>query len=89
MDRALSERLQRTLAELEQQLTEIEDLDPEARLALAEARHDIEAVLERKEAPRAEVVARLNEALSNFHVRHPALTELARKVSETLADMGF
>ena len=89
MDRELSERLQRTLAELEQELSEIDDLDPEARVALSEARQDIEAVLDKAEPPLEEVAEKVNKAMSDFHARHPALSEVARKVTETLGEMGF
>lgn len=83
------ERLRETLAELRQELARTDAADHDARERVQAAAREIEAWLERAEAPEDSLAERLREAVVRFEEDHPRLAATVQRVVDALADLGI
>lgn len=81
-------KLRATLAELEAELEEMDELDDESRALLRHAHDEIEERLSGG-GDSDQPMERLREALAVFEARYPKLTHALNQMAETLAEMGF
>ena len=80
------ERLNRLLAELNEELHEGSELDAETRQLLAALNADIERLTGgEEESP----VVRARQLESRFAANHPVAERLARELADVLAKMGI
>ncbi|MEM8815580.1 MAG: DUF4404 family protein [Pseudomonadota bacterium] len=78
-----SERLKTLLSELDTELQQLEDVDPETLRMLNELGADIESVASPGAAERA------RQLETRFAAEHPVLERIARELADTLAKMGI
>jgi hypothetical protein len=85
------QQLRDQLAALHGALGEADAVDPEARALLQQVMADIRSALERSEpSGRSESLTdRLRVAVERFEGTHPALTEAAGRVIDTLSNLGI
>jgi len=85
------QQLRDQLAALHGALREADAVDPEARALLQQVMADIRDALERSEpSGRSESLTdRLRVAVERFEGTHPALTEAAGRVIDTLSNLGI
>jgi len=86
------QQLRDQLAALPGALRDADAVDPEARALLQQVMADIRSALERSEKPgsRSESLTdRLRVAVERFEGTHPALTEAAGRVIDTLSNLGI
>ena len=77
------ERLKELLAELEKELHQVGEIDPETRKILSELNEDIDKVTSISPSERAK------ELEARFAADHPVLERITRQITETLASMGI
>lgn len=86
-------KLRATLAELEQELRTVSQMDGETRAMLEEAVEEIQAALnveERSDETRPGTLQeRLEKAATDFDVSHPVLAGLIRRAVDALAQLGI
>ncbi len=83
MPHMATERLRELLAELEKELHQVGEIDPETRKILSELNEDIEKVASVSPSERAK------ELETRFAAEHPMLERIAREIADTLAKMGI
>ena len=82
--------LREHLRQLHHELSQAEELDPEARALLAEVSEEIERLLGEEEPGPGEALAeRLREAAERFEQSHPALTAVVGRLANALANLGI
>ena len=86
------EQLRATVRELEQELAEVDSLDPATREVLSQAARDIQSALgasapERLKSPG--ITARLRDAASDFETSHPTLAGVLERVIDALGQLGI
>lgn len=87
--------LRQRLEELHRELQEAEPIDPAAlellRKVMEDIRRQLEAAEQGSEAdPESEsLIDRLRDAVNDFEESHPALTDAAGRVIDTLARIGI
>ncbi len=77
------ERLKELLAELNNELHQVGEIDAETREILAELNEDIEKVAAVSPSERAKQLE------MRFAAEHPVLERIAREIADTLAKMGI
>ena len=77
------ERLKALLAELNDELHQVGEIDAETREILAGLNEDIEKVAAVSPSERAKQLE------SRFAAEHPVLERIAREIADTLAKMGI
>ena len=85
-------RIRATVQELEQELRELDSLDPTARLMLQGVAREIHAVLGDRDLPPAAhrtLHQRLQDAAHSFESSHPALAGVLERVVDALAQLGI
>jgi hypothetical protein len=91
------DKLRATLAELEQELSEVDALDDAARQRLQEVSDEISAVLRRSDPdlnhlkldPPHTVREQLLENVEAFRVQHPTLAGILQRLVDGLAQLGI
>ena len=86
------QQLRATLEQLHQQLTDVEDLNPQVREELAIAVAEIQTALlaPRQEPPDdRDLSGRLGSTMLHFEETHPTLAGTVRSIIDTLARMGI
>jgi phytoene/squalene synthetase len=85
------QQLRDQLAALHAALRDADAVDPEARAMLQQVMDDIRGALERAErsGKHESLTERLRDAVGRFEGTHPALTEAAGRVIDTLASLGI
>jgi hypothetical protein len=81
--------LRETLAELRQELARTDAADHDARERVQAAAREIDAWLDRAEAPEDSLGERLREAVVRFEEDHPRLSSTLQRVVDALADLGI
>jgi hypothetical protein len=88
-----NERLQSTLRQLHDELTEAEGVDPETLARLRTLTNEIERSLEKRASQSAADVeahaSGLKDLLLKFEAEHPQLSVAAGRVADALAAMGI
>ena len=87
------ENLRKLLAELEEELERVEELDDATRDRLIEVRDEIQQSLDSEEHPsewQPEALGeRLTEATYEFSASHPTLSGIVRRLVDALGQMGI
>jgi len=85
------EKLQATLRELEQELTNLEALDAEGRLLLLKAMGSIQAKLQATDDTAVDpaLIDQVHSVARNFEATHPTLSAVLKQIAEGLAQMGI
>lgn len=86
-------RLRATIAELEQELRNVSEVDPDTRAMLQEAVEEIQGTLRTSNSavttePHS-LNERLNIAAAEFDTSHPGLAGLLRRVVDALSQLGI
>ena len=81
--------LEKTLAQLHQQLENIEDLNEADVQKLREVAQEIQSTLDRSDVSSATLAERLEEATRQFSQSHPALTNTVGRIADLLSQMGI
>lgn len=88
-----SDKLKATIAELEQELQSVDELDADTRAMLREAVDEIQAALHVNTAAAASephtLAERLNDAAIEFDTSHPTVAGLLRRIVDALAQIGI
>lgn len=86
------DKLRAAVEELERELHSLDEVDPEARRILEEARHEIQDALARQEPDRLESGAlqgRLETMAQRFEATHPTLAGVLERMVNGLAQLGI
>jgi len=86
------DKLRATLEELQDELHEIETLDPQTREMLEEAKVELEHALHREETETLEshsLIDRLQTAGEDFSESHPGLSRVVGNLIDVLGQMGI
>jgi hypothetical protein len=87
------DNLRKLLAELEDELDRVEELDDATRDRLTKVRGEIQESLDREEHPSdwqpEAIVERLTEATYEFSASHPTLSGIVRRLVDALGQMGI
>ncbi|HTY16922.1 MAG TPA: DUF4404 family protein [Myxococcota bacterium] len=85
------QQLRDQLAALHAALRDADTADPEAREMLQQVMDDIRGALDRSERSgrHDSLTERMRVAVERFEGKHPALTEAAGRVIDTLASLGI
>jgi hypothetical protein len=83
--------LQQKLTDLHAEIEQAQDVDDDARQMLTHLQQDIQNLLERSSDAEAHqsLVERLDEAIKQFEVTHPEMTESMGQLLDLLARMGI
>jgi hypothetical protein len=88
------DKLNSTLNELQAEISDVEQLDPEERNRLRAALAEIQAVLDKQHQPAAAshssgLIDRLGDAAMRLEESHPALSSAVGNLAGMLGQMGF
>lgn len=86
------EQLRATVRELEQELSEVDSLDPATRQVLSQAAREIQAALgANASAPLSTpgITQRLRDAAAEFESSHPTLSGVLERVVDALGQLGI
>lgn len=85
------ERLRATVTELEAEIQELDQVDPESRALLQEALTEISRALQQPQPPEApeSIGERIRDAVYRFESEHPTLTGMLARVTDALARIGI
>ncbi len=86
------DKLRSTLDELQEELHAIEQLDPQTRKLLAEAKSELDAALQRDDPESIEkesLVERLEGVGRDFDQSHPTLSRIVGNLIDVLGQMGI
>lgn len=86
-----AKRLETAIRDLEIQLRDVEDLDPQSRQLLADA---VAGIHTRLQSPKASAEptdwsSRLNDAMANLETSHPGLATMVTRVCDFLDQAGI
>lgn len=86
------QKLEELLNELHSELGRAQAVDEDSRATLRQLAKEIQEILKRSEAERADryrsLLARLNDAVMQFEGTHPSLTLAIAQVINALVDIG-
>jgi hypothetical protein len=91
------EKLRVTLAELEAELQQADDLDPESRAQLEHAARDIAAALKRSDPTLKDLKLerphslreQLTDTVEGFRAQYPTLAGVVQRLTDGLAQLGI
>lgn len=86
------ERLKQLLAELEQELTNVESIDPSTQELLGRVRGEIDGAIEKAEPEtlsESGLAKQLQSQMEAFESAHPALTNLIAQFTNALGQLGI
>ena len=86
------EKLRTALAELENELESLEEVDSETRSVLEEAAREIQAALDKSSAAELEhhtLAERLRETAQEFGSSHPTLSGIIGRIIDGLGQLGI
>jgi hypothetical protein len=87
-----SDKLRSTLEELQEELHAIDEIDPQTRQMLAEAKAELELALLREDPESIEkgtLIERLEHAGRGFEQSHPTLSRIVGNLIDVLGQMGI
>ena len=85
----MPETLHDTLRQLQEQLANLDELQPPQREALQTAVTEIQESLDRFDIKSADLAKRLHKDTGTFSSKHPDITRTVGQVADTLAQMGI
>lgn len=91
------EKLRATLAELEAELQQADDLDPESRVRLEQVAKDIAAALKRSDPSLKDLKLerphtlseQLTDSVESFRAQYPTLAGVVQRLTDGLAQLGI
>ncbi|HZZ70679.1 MAG TPA: DUF4404 family protein [Pirellulales bacterium] len=87
-----AEQIKTVLQQLHSDLGATQTVDPELRALLVKLDGDIQQLLQQAEPNAVEaegVIGRVEEAATNFSIRHPQVAGLLRQLADGLGQMGI
>ncbi len=89
----MDDQLRELLTQLHDELEHTQTLDDNARQMMEHLKIDIQGLLEKSDEEQhpgyGSVAHQINEAVQEFEVTHPELTETLTKVLDTLSGLGI
>ena len=85
----MPETLHNTLRQLNEQLANLDELQPAEREALQTAVTEIQESLDRFDIKSADLAKRLHKDTEIYSARHPDIARTVGQVADTLAQMGI
>lgn len=85
----MTDKLDALLEQVHAELQKVDEVDADSLKLLQELQQDVQGLLEKTEMETPTVLARMQKAVQQFEVDHPALTALISELSTVLSNAGI
>lgn len=85
----MTDKLDALLEQVHAELQKVDEVDADSLKLLQELQQDVQGLLDKTEMETPTVLARMQKAVQQFEVEHPALTALISELSTVLSNAGI
>lgn len=85
----MTDKLDALLEQVHAKLQKVDEVDADSLKLLQELQQDVQGLLDKTEMETPTVLARMQKAVQQFEVDHPALTALISELSTVLSNAGI
>ncbi|HMV28772.1 MAG TPA: DUF4404 family protein [Anaerolineales bacterium] len=85
----MTDKLDALLEQVHAELQKVDEVDADSLKLLQELQQDVQGLLDKTEMETPTVLARMQKAVQQFEVDHPALTALISELSTVLSNAGI
>ncbi|HNM36627.1 MAG TPA: DUF4404 family protein [Anaerolineales bacterium] len=85
----MTDKLDALLEQVHAELQKVDEVDADSLKLLQELQQDVQGLLDKTEMETPTVLARMQKAVQQFEVDHPAFTALISELSTVLSNAGI